>query len=1229
MSVEDVAARIRRVCGRDFAATALELAEILWLANLGKNPRANPEPLASEKAAAPASAPSAARPNQENHPARPAPLPDLRETAPATTTAGPAAVGFAPQTAPADAVGANTQTVPLAPAPLRGKSLHWRRALHRIAAPTAIPGVGELDLSATVTASARAGRTWPVFRPRMRCATQLVVAFDAAGQMEPFRPQVVRLVKLARASARFRRVDVVELDVANDARVDVRTLVGREGKPGVNTRMQDVVDGSALVLVVSDGLGPAFTSGALGRALVALPRQTQAAWVHPWPSGFRQLTAASRLVIGQPRPLPGPPEAGEQRETVVALAAWEPVCVPIVELSAHHEGLLGLERFTLGRGRLPLGLRIPLHPPRQRARATTAATTTAVERVMRIAARAGPRAIDVLAIAAAFPGLTNLARLQALAMLMPDRCEPIHFALALAAGVLKRIHRVDGHVFFGFVDEIGEDSHSAIGEMRKALLASLPRKQLADVLDGVSRGHGVDASFGERLQLPLEVHGQGFELDPRFMSVALFRGIAEHATRPDVAAPAATAQPTRNEPLRVIADGLGREGNWYAMIERQRTGPFTVAEIEHQIGNGSLTVDVELQHGDGDWRPAGDLFATTFANRFARTHLHLAEQQAEADGVVDDRFRSLFRAYSKMRADCCQDFMHLSYEPFYKKISDIEDRLRVKYGRPEIVFSVVKENDKAALFASAPRPPASQKPAFEVDSRPDPAAADDDISAAMRDEVVIATPAAVAPAVAVAPASSLAAHGEGTAHEVERLLAEAETYVKSGLLKTASSKLKRVLLLQPEHLSALEHLKNAQLALGERLAAAATLLDLIRIGRAANHPKLSVWVQELSNLDGTLAQPPSPSIDWGKVGHASRAEGGKASLVKQEVTDHVVIVAGGNRVKAISPVKPASTSTGPNRASARTARRLLDADDVQRFHDGWRASGDVERSGFAAEALALLRMAPAPRPQTLVVPKRELGGAEIQAWLLDPAEQTCPLYSLAMIAGDALAGVFEEEGLLDRSVIPTRRPHGELWVDVSRMFGTGRVRVIADSVRRPRAVWVGGKRGVLVDSTRVDAFGAGSRKARFHYGCAALGLLAHHFFLREADARAVVDIIFGAVSPDHRGSAQAFAFAGNRTATAALVKKALEKRTQADVIATHADSVSPIAFAAFFAARQRSEWNAGLLACGSLQVAVEALAETQPVATRGAPLDADALNDLIRFALSDNHFKARAALQST
>lgn len=352
------------------------------------------------------------------------------------------------------------------------------RALHRLAPVRLEPERTIIDIenSAKLTAATRALQL--VVRPATTNRARLILLVDRAGQMAPWRRVIEEYTALAIDIGEFRSVESVEMDASDPSSVRFRvrgleTDLGRVARPGMDH----------VCLILSDGVGLAFRSGALGRALRRLPAGSRSAWVHPWPERFWWRSAYGRLQLAAPLPV-------TSRSSSVA--------VPIVELDPR--ALAGLESWVQERAAGAVrAVAVPAWEPSQgKPVPPPARVLDEPARLRRLVGSLQPLTVRLLALAAVVPGRVDLELLIALGRQMGvvGRYE---IAEAIGAGVFERIDRDDTVVLLRFISPAARDVFSGY----------LPEDELERifrfVISHCERSQGNGADRARTLQIPIGI----------------------------------------------------------------------------------------------------------------------------------------------------------------------------------------------------------------------------------------------------------------------------------------------------------------------------------------------------------------------------------------------------------------------------------------------------------------------------------------------------------------------------------------------------------------------------------------------------------------------------------------------------------------------------------------------------------------------------------------------------
>lgn len=449
-------------------ATPREIAEVAWLAwrwraarLVGSERPCDPEP-AAIASDAPAPTPS---PDADSQPELPLEISIGAQER--TSTASVPSTSIA------------TQLIAVQALPALERPLEHARGFHQLGTLCPEPGACDVDVGATVERTAALGAPTLVFRPRLRRSTQLLLLIDRAGQIAPWRRTLDQLVRVARSTGAFRSVDALHVDLS--ARAEVRFHAGANGAvvdPAQLARSSDLV-----VLLLSDGVGPALASGALGASLRRLPVGTRVAWVHLWDREHWWRTAAVRLRPAIPASL-GP--------------KTDALGVPILPLDPRALG--GLASWVRGRDSRLQAVGLPTRPRLEAIAASRRAGRSVhatVEWAERIAGTVRPETLRLLALAAAVPGRVDVDLLLALGRaLAPRSATRFHLGEALASGAFERVDAEDDRVLVRFVSD----------EVRASLRQYLPAHEIGRVLGLLlERYTDGDEAVNAGLQIPLRL----------------------------------------------------------------------------------------------------------------------------------------------------------------------------------------------------------------------------------------------------------------------------------------------------------------------------------------------------------------------------------------------------------------------------------------------------------------------------------------------------------------------------------------------------------------------------------------------------------------------------------------------------------------------------------------------------------------------------------------------------
>jgi tetratricopeptide (TPR) repeat protein len=211
------------------------------------------------------------------------------------------------------------------------------RSLRPLARRTPSPWRMELHEEATAERAAQ-DRMWvPEFRPESWHEFELVIVIDTAGAAEVWQQMVRELCDLLRRQGAFRNVRVLLVDGAVTG-VN-RVVLRAEGAGGAVTGWRDQLDptGRTLFLVLTDGIGEGWRSGALTRVLAAWARQTPVALVNLLPQRLWHWSRLTPRRVGLRAARPGVPNTRLQVRTEAGLSIKDESAVPIPVLGLEPE----------------------------------------------------------------------------------------------------------------------------------------------------------------------------------------------------------------------------------------------------------------------------------------------------------------------------------------------------------------------------------------------------------------------------------------------------------------------------------------------------------------------------------------------------------------------------------------------------------------------------------------------------------------------------------------------------------------------------------------------------------------------------------------------------------------------------------------------------------------------------------------------------------------------------
>ncbi|GAA4674297.1 SAV_2336 N-terminal domain-related protein [Streptomyces chumphonensis] len=492
--LRDLLARLR-AAGLD--PTAEDLADALWLARAasgggagrpGDARGAAPDRPAPTDADAPAS--PSGRPEPPDDPDGPG---DSPATPPVPLfTPGPDVHGGpgadTPDPSPGDGGSAPTAFPVRAPAAAALPGLlDLQRALHPLRGYRPPTGSGRyrLDEDATADLSARAGVLRPVFRPVERWGTDMQLLLDTSPSMVVWERMFEELRQVCEQIGVFRDVQAHYLHTAPDGGAAIGTSAGG-GAPRLRApgQFRDPT-GRRLTLVVSDGVGPLWRSGAAQRMLHGWAGTAPVAVVQPLPPRLWPRTTLSAVPGRLLRePAGGPP--GFRPDGYGPGAHPAPGARPVPVLSPTAVALGAWARLLSGTGDVAVRgaaawLR-PDHPPTAAPGPHRQAARSPEEVLRAFTATASPGARRLAAHLAAAP--TTLPVMQLVQRALLPGTGPMELAEVLLGGLLWQ---VPGPVE-GPAHGIGAGPHYRFARgVREMLLESLGQDAAANVLHHCSQ----------------------------------------------------------------------------------------------------------------------------------------------------------------------------------------------------------------------------------------------------------------------------------------------------------------------------------------------------------------------------------------------------------------------------------------------------------------------------------------------------------------------------------------------------------------------------------------------------------------------------------------------------------------------------------------------------------------------------------------------------------------------
>jgi hypothetical protein len=211
------------------------------------------------------------------------------------------------------------------------------RAMRPLSRRTPSPWRKVLNEEATAERAAQ-DRMWvPEFHPDSWHEFQLVIVIDTAGAAEVWQQMVRELCDLLRRQGAFRNVRTLLVDgsVTDDDQVVLRA----EGPEGAVTGWRDQLDptGRTLFLVLTDGIGDGWRTGAVTRVLAAWAAQSPVALVNLLPQRLWHWSHLAPRRVRLRAGAPGTPNSRLRVRTEVGLSIKDETAVPIPVLGLEPE----------------------------------------------------------------------------------------------------------------------------------------------------------------------------------------------------------------------------------------------------------------------------------------------------------------------------------------------------------------------------------------------------------------------------------------------------------------------------------------------------------------------------------------------------------------------------------------------------------------------------------------------------------------------------------------------------------------------------------------------------------------------------------------------------------------------------------------------------------------------------------------------------------------------------
>jgi tetratricopeptide (TPR) repeat protein len=314
----------------------------------------------------------------------------------------------------------------------------------------------ELDEEATAEHAAEDGLWLPYTRPAATRWLDLVLIVDDGPSMSIWRPTITDFATTLERLGAFRDIRQYVLDLhPNDIPASAPRVVlrGKAAGSGYNDPAELVTPpGARVILVVTDGLGPAWRTGAAQRALALWGRSASLAVIHllPQQSWHRTAVIPRRVRLRAPSP------AAPNRQFAVKIpeawrGAFDPakpdhqLAVPVLELNREwlmwwaglvtgaSSGWCDASVLLVGSGTATAADSGGFSPPQRDTPPPIAASGR--ERVLNFRASASPTAVRLATHLAAAPLEPRFIRLVQRVMVPESR--PVHLAEIMLSGLIR------------------------------------------------------------------------------------------------------------------------------------------------------------------------------------------------------------------------------------------------------------------------------------------------------------------------------------------------------------------------------------------------------------------------------------------------------------------------------------------------------------------------------------------------------------------------------------------------------------------------------------------------------------------------------------------------------------------------------------------------------------------------------------------------------------------------